>query len=72
MVKYFYICSRHGKPLDVSTSSVYHPQISWRKLEEQYDITEPFAEGNFAEVRKATKKTTKEHFAFKLIKKSKV
>ena len=43
-----------------------------RKLEDQYVISEPFAEGNFAEVRKISKKSNNEEFALKVISKNKV
>ena len=45
---------------------------SFTQLETQYIISDIFAEGNFAQVRKATKKQSKLDFAMKIIAKSKI
>lgn len=42
------------------------------QLETQYNISDIFAEGNFAHVRKATKKQSNVDFAMKVISKSKI
>ena len=52
--------------------NIFCPQMSWDKLEAQYEISDVFAEGNFAQVRKATKKSSKVDFAIKVIPKEKV
>ena len=52
--------------------SIYHPTTSWKQLESQYIISDIFAEGNFAHVRKATKKQSKVDFAMKIIAKNKI
>ena len=52
--------------------NIFCPQMSWEKLEAQYEISDVFAEGNFAQVRKATKKSSKVDFAIKVIPKEKV
>ena len=46
--------------------------VTWEQLQSQYQISAVFAEGNFAQVRKAQKKSSKVDFVMKIIPKDKI